>query len=344
MPTGISSGGGASSVAAADITDSTPTGQALLTAANAGAARTAIGAISSVAAADITDSTSTGRSLLTASSAASARVVPVTQSWVCGGSTIDYTAASVYSSPPSVVGSEMSTSGRLGDGTTTPKFCALGLSAISALARNENGLRVTHATANSASGGQMCFPHSSGGCALLVPLPLGLEDFQLDVTIATNVENIGRAVSGADWVEVALALVRRTGTQASQVLPDYLAKVYWYSYQDSGSTVLREFSAVFGGPSSTGTFSGSPLDVSGAGEGTSGGVTERAVRIIVSGTSIEVLTGPNTSSLTRRRYYGSSVRLSGRDGLSVALGLMQFQGTPRAGYYAELRSLSVTPL
>jgi hypothetical protein len=74
-------------------------------------------------------------------------------------------------------------------------------------------------------------------------------------------------------------------------------------------------------------------------------VTARAVRIVVSGLALEVLTGPAGGSLTQRRYYSSARRMISREGLALSLALMQYQaGGALAGYYAELRSLSVTPL
>ena len=66
-------GGGSSSVTASQITDSTATGRSVLTAANAGAARSAIGAIASVAAAGISDAGTTGIALVQASTAEAAR-------------------------------------------------------------------------------------------------------------------------------------------------------------------------------------------------------------------------------------------------------------------------------
>lgn len=59
--------------AAADITDSTSVGRAVLTAATAGDARDAIGGLGTVTAADITDSTSTGRAVMTAADAGAVR-------------------------------------------------------------------------------------------------------------------------------------------------------------------------------------------------------------------------------------------------------------------------------
>lgn len=87
---GDTGGGGTGSVTSAQITDATDIGKSLLTAANAGAARTALGAGTSSlsigttsttakagdyqpAAANISDATTVGRSVLTAADAAAAR-------------------------------------------------------------------------------------------------------------------------------------------------------------------------------------------------------------------------------------------------------------------------------
>lgn len=70
------SGGGGGPVTADDITDASAVGKTVLTAVDAAAARTAIGAKAASwlpAAADISDSTATGRALITAASATAAR-------------------------------------------------------------------------------------------------------------------------------------------------------------------------------------------------------------------------------------------------------------------------------
>ncbi|MGI5222155.1 hypothetical protein [Nocardia sp. CA-290969] len=73
----VAAGGGAGGpVTSEDITDSTTVGRAVLTAVDAAAARTAVGAKASTwlpTAADISDSTATGRALITAASATAAR-------------------------------------------------------------------------------------------------------------------------------------------------------------------------------------------------------------------------------------------------------------------------------
>jgi hypothetical protein len=179
---------------------------------------------------------------------------------------------------------------------------------------------------------------------MIIPLFGGLEDFQIDVTYATNIESVGRASGGSSYVMAKLALLRRTARYTDQVLPDYLMRHYLYSYAGDSPAYIRERCSVYGGPAAAGEYN-TAVDVSSAGEGTSGGVTARAVRIVVSGLALEVLTGPAGGSLTQRRYYSSARRMISREGLALSLALMQYQaGGALAGYYAELRSLSVTPL
>ena len=251
------------------------------------------------------------------------------------GDAHDYTLDSAYapSGLTTVGGGDVS--GRLGDGAEVPYFTAAFKGSIAALARNANGVRLTHSAANSAANP---WPYADAAPHLKIDLSSALIDFQVDFTYAANLDAIGRAASGSDIVELFAGLTRH----AAGARPYTIAGVWLVTLASVNGGAPSELAygiAAAGAYTTTET----ARDVSSAGEGTSAGITARDVRIIVKGATVEVLTGPG-GSLTRRIYYADIGDLAARDGLSLIVSASQNQAMPGAGYYIELRALTITPL
>ena len=260
-----------------------------------------------------------------------------TVTYTLGGTVTDYTADSAYAPSGLSAVTGGSVSGRLGAGIAgdVPYFSALYKGSIAALARNANGVRVTHTTANDVGNP---WPYAAGGGTILIPL-VAPADVQIDLRYAVNTELIGRCTSGSDIVEAFLGLVR-----ADHATRPYTIAGVWVvtlNAVNGGAT-----SELAWGISTAGTFTTTDTarDVSSAGQGTSAGVTVRDVRVVLKGATMEILTGPAGGSLTRYAYYADVQALQARDGLAVAAGLCQNQATPAAGYWIELRALTITPL
>ena len=219
---------------------------------------------------------------------------------------------------------------------SVPYFTAFRKSEIAALARNANGLRLTLYSSNSGSGG-MTWPYSDTGAVLRFPLAGLPRDMQVDCVVATNADS-ARAVGGTDLMEVFAGVVRRY--EPSGRAAYVLGGVWLYTYYPDFSGAASEYAV---GPNFVTT--DTQRDVSSSGEGTVSNITVRAVRIVLRGDTVEVLTGPVGGALTRRVYYESVTYLDARDGLAFILSIAQAQSTPRAGYLAELRGdLVITPL
>lgn len=257
-----------------------------------------------------------------------------TITYTLGGTVTDYTADAAYApSGLTTTGGFSSTavSGRLGDGVEVPHFTAFRKSEIAALARNANGLRLTRVATN--SGVLTTWPYGDAGAVIRIPLPRTLRDVQVDARLAVGMPVL--AAGGTDIMEALVGLVRhKDGARAYTLGGTW---VYTYYSDFAGAPAEYAWGPEF---ATTDTL----RDVSSAGEGTAGGVTVRDVRIILSGDTVEVLTGPAGGSLTRRAYYESVAELDVREGLAMVVSLTQLQATPAAGYYAELRSLVITPL
>ena len=255
--------------------------------------------------------------------------------YTLGGSPEDYTAASGYAlSGVTVISGAPST--RLGDGTSVPYFHVLNRGVIAALARNSDGLRMTHATANSAT---HSYPYAAGGATIRIPLARTLGDVQVDLRIAMNLAATP-AAGGTDLIATFTGLCR-----AQPLERDYTLGGIWIisSYPSIGSGTVLEYAyclAAQAGYRSDDTV----RDISSSGEGTTGGVTVRDVRVIVRGAVVEVWTCAAGGTLTRRIAYTDPELVEGRNDLCVIASIAQNQATPQAGYYVELRALVITPL
>lgn len=258
-----------------------------------------------------------------------------TITYTLGGTVTDYTAASDYAlTGVTVVSGAPST--RLGDGTSVPHFHVLNRSAIAALARNSDGLRVTHVASNSAT---HSYPYAAGGATIRIPLARTLGDVQVDLRVAMNLAATP-AAGGTDLIETFTGLCR-----AQPLERDYVLGGVWInsSYPSIGSGTVLEYAyclAAQAGYRSDDT----ARDISSSGEGTTGGVSVRDVRVIVRGAVVEVWTCAAGGTLTRRIAYADPELVEGRNDLCVIVSITQNQATPQAGYYAELRSLTITPL
>ena len=256
-----------------------------------------------------------------------------TVTYTLGGSPHDYTAASDYALTGVTAVSGAST-GLLGGADGIPPFHALTKGSIAALARNSTGLRLTHATANS---GTHSYPYADAAPTLRLPLSRLLTDVQIDLTFAVDLPT--RAAGGSDLV-AAFAGVCRAATGAR----DYVLGGAWLvSHPPVHSSAPAELAwalSAAGGSRTTDT----ARDVSAGGEGTSGTTTARGLRVILRGATVEVLTGPAGGSLTRRCYYSDPELVTARDGLALVVSLAQNRATPAAGYWIELRALTITPL
>jgi len=260
-----------------------------------------------------------------------------TITYTLGGTVTDYTADSAYAPSGLTALTGTSVSGRLGDGTAgaVPFFSALYKGSIAALARNANGVRLTHATANSVGNP---WPYVAGAPAIVIPLDAP-QDVQIDFRYAVNIEAIGRCTSGSDIVEAFVGLVRADPSTR----PYTIAGVWVVTLNAVNGGATSELAyglAVAGAFTTTDT----ARDVSGAGEGTSAGVTVRDVRITLKGATVRVQIGPAGGALTEYLYYADVHALQARDGLSLVVSNCQNQSTPAAGHYVELRALTVTPL
>lgn len=258
----------------------------------------------------------------------------VAVTYTLGGSSVDYSAASGYAlSGVTVISGAPST--RLGDGTSVPYFHALNRSAIAALARNSDGLRMTHATANSAS---HSYPYAAGGATARIPLPRGLGDVQVDLRVATNLDS-APAAGGSDLIATWTGLCRAAPSERDYVL----GGVWINSSAGTLGGTCHEFAYCLSAQGSWRS-DDSVRDVSSAGEGTTGGVTTRDVRVIVKGAVVEVWSCAAGGTLTRRIAYTDTELVEGRGDLCAIVSLAQNQSTPLAGYYVELRALTITPL
>ena len=251
------------------------------------------------------------------------------------GDAHDYTLDSAYapSGLTTVGGGDVS--GRLGDGAEVPYFTAAFTASIAALARNINGVRLTHSAANSAANP---WPYVDAAPHLTIPLSRALVDVQIDITYAVNFDAVGRCTNGTDIVELFAGLTRT----AAGARPYTLGGVWLVTLNAVNGGAPSELAY---GIAAAGAYTTTDAvrDVSSSGEGTSAGITVRDVRILLKGSTVEVRTGPAGDALTRRIYYAQIGDLAARDGLAVTFSLCQSQATP-ASYWSEFRKLTVTPL
>ena len=257
-----------------------------------------------------------------------------TITYTLGGSPVDYTGLSAYApSGLTTTGGSPSTavSGRLGDGVSVPYFTAFRKSEIAALARTSTGLRLTRVGTN--SGVLTTWPYSDAGAVIRIPLPRTLRDVQVDITLAVAMPVL--AAGGSDIMEALVALVRHKDGARAYTFGG--AWIYTFASDFAGAPAEYAWGPEF-------VTTDTQRDVSSAGEGTTGAVTVRDVRIVLAGDTVEVLTGPAGGALARRAYFESVAELDAREGLAVVVSLTQLQATPATGYYAELRSLTLTPL
>lgn len=369
---GLGSLATASSVASTGISDSTTVGRSVLTATDAAAARTAIGAGTGTSSyvdplttnGDIVYRTggatsrlavgSTGYALgvvagaptyalpsslvSAASDGAAMRLAVLSQTWAVAGSVVDYTAESNWTAVTNVL-SGTAASDVLGDGSTTPYFYVVaGRARVSALARGASGLTLTQTAANNISGGQQSWPYSDVNApAILVPLPTGLGDVQIDAVVTQNLDS-ARATA-TYWSDANISLI---APSSIGTLPYRVATVIWYSYGSASSGHVTEECRAYAATGSAGTLLGSALDVSTGAEGTTSNVTTRQVRIVVRGPIVIISSGP-VGSLTQRGVASYATIRAGRQDLALSLAIGQNLASP-AATYVRLESLTVTAL
>ena len=311
-PGGGGGGGGASALG--DLSDIGAMGEPIAQADNLTEVVTALGGASAVR---------------TAISAAGLAAL----SYDFSGGAHDYTADSNYapSSSTSTIRANAE-SALLGDGVTVPKFHVFGRDFVSALARTTTpGLKVTMTSAN---GEQLLRTDSTteSGANLLIPLPwwaIVIPDWTIDLTIATNLAATP-CTSGSDFASCRVGLLRY---HESDGIPYTVCVADLYTYAGDASGTLKE-GRTLDGSSDTAT------NISGE---TSGGVNVRVIRIARSGALITLSTGPNSGSLTERRKILNYKRRVGISPLALCVGVGQGKATPSAGYYGELRALTITP-
>jgi len=304
----VSGGGGASSLG--DLSDIGAMGEPIAQADNLAEVMTAMGGASAVRSA----------------------VNLAAYTYTFAGGALDYTAESAYN-PSGSTSTGRPSSGLLGDGTSVPRFFVYGRDFVSALARTTTpSLRVSLTTANGesllAANGA-----SNSGANLIFPLPPSLGTrFQITATIATNIPT-SLSGAGTDFASTRFGLLRR---DAGANIPPTTAMVDLFTFALESSGAITESCA-------TDTAYGSPVTLTGE---VSGSVIARDVRITMTGAETITETKPaGSGSYTERRNYIDVLRrVTNADGFALCLALGQIQSVPIAGYWAEIRALTITPL
>lgn len=263
-----------------------------------------------------------------------ATAFPAAISYTFAGGALDYTALPDYN-PAGATQLDETTSGLLGDGTSVPRFNAYGLGFITALARTtQPSLRLTLAALNG-EGLLSAGSTTEQGANLVLPLPVGYTangNFQIDATVATNMPTIGLATILNDVVSMRFGLLRWTVADA---IPSTICRQDIYSAGPLAG-VMTETCRVS-------TQDGANVTLTGE---TSGGVNERRVRITVEGARIRMATASSAGAYTTRVDVLQLQRVGVPQNFALCFTLWQSQvaAGAQAGYWADLRALSLTPL
>lgn len=267
------------------------------------------------------------------------------QSWAVGGPVVDYVADPNYAPAGLSADSGTAVSDMLGDGTVTPRFYAVERGGLTACARNANGLRITNAAAaNNLTAGNRSWPYNAGqGGAVWIPLRGWGSEVEIDATIAFNLEALGRNTVVGDWIDATLALIHWIDDGG---LPTRLSAVNLISDVNVNAGALTEYVRHWAPVASDGTQAVGAGDVSGA-PWTVANITTQRVVFRRRGHVIEILTADNLGALAQRAYRADVRLLGSRADMALVLSTGQYRtglAVPYTGLWAELRSLTITPL
>lgn len=213
---------------------------------------------------------------------------------------------------------------RLGDGITVPNFWAAGIANFAGCERTTTpSWKITLATSNCQGG----WPRGTGGANIIVPIPVGCKDVQIDFVAATNQEALGAPAAGGDFTEVGISLVRWS---ANTTQPENIA-LWTISRRNWVAARWEECLYAFSNSDITRDVTGAP-----------GGIFTGQGRFIVRGHEVEIWTADYGSTLTRRTWRSQPYWAGSRSDMFLIIETGQLVAAGAiAGIYIDIKSLSI---